>query len=77
MNDTKKIDDLTEFETEGHSDEAWTNSNEVLTRQTQCAICGSHLHLTHITNFVQNLTEETARCPECGIQARRFLHRLH
>ena len=49
---------------------------EILARYTHCAFCGAHLHLTHITDFSKNLTEETARCPECGVKARRLVHRL-
>jgi len=50
--------------------------SEILARYTHCAFCGAHLHLTHITDFSKNLTEETARCPECGVRARRLIHRL-
>ena len=51
--------------------------SEILERYTHyCALCGAHLHLTHITDFIKNLTEETARCPECGVRARRLVHRL-
>ena len=49
---------------------------EILARYTHCALCGANLHLTHITDFSKNLTEETARCPECGVRARRLIHRL-
>ena len=51
-------------------------TEEYLARYTRCAACGSHLHFTHLTNFIRNLTEETARCPECGLRARRGTHRL-
>jgi hypothetical protein len=49
---------------------------EILARYSHCPQCRAYLHLTHITDFIRNLTEETARCPECGVQARKNLHRL-
>lgn len=51
-------------------------AKDVLSRYTHCALCGAHLHFTHITDFSRNLTQETARCPECGIRARRVTHKL-
>jgi DNA-directed RNA polymerase subunit RPC12/RpoP len=51
-------------------------AQEVIARYTHCVICGANLHFTHITDFGRNLTQETARCPECGINARRATHRL-
>lgn len=51
-------------------------SQEFLKKYSHCAICGSNLHFTHMTDFLKNLTQETARCPECGLQARRATHRL-
>jgi hypothetical protein len=51
-------------------------AREVLARYTHCALCGANLHFTHITDFSKNLTQETSRCPECGIRARRLIHRL-
>jgi hypothetical protein len=52
------------------------SAREVVAKYTHCALCGGNLHFTHITDFSKNLTQETARCPECGIRARRMLHRL-
>jgi len=52
------------------------NAKEIVARYTHCAVCGANLHFTHITDFSRNLTQETARCPECGIKARRLTHRL-
>ncbi len=48
----------------------------MVNRYNHCAICGSHLHFTHVTDFARNLTQETARCPECGIRTRQVSHRL-
>jgi DNA-directed RNA polymerase subunit RPC12/RpoP len=46
-------------------------------RYTHCALCGANLHFTHITDFSRNLTQESARCPECGISKGQLTHRLH
>ncbi len=52
------------------------SAREAVAKYTHCALCGSNLHFTHITDFSRNLTQETARCPECGIRARKLIHRL-
>lgn len=51
-------------------------AREVVARYTHCALCGANLHFTHITDFSRNLTQETARCPECGVRVRKLVHRL-
>jgi DNA-directed RNA polymerase subunit RPC12/RpoP len=51
-------------------------AGEVVKKYTHCALCGANLHFTHITDFSKNLTQETARCPECGVKVRRLMHRL-
>lgn len=51
-------------------------SKEVLDRYNHCTLCGSNLHFSHVTDFSRNLTQETARCPECGIKIRRMMHKL-
>ena len=51
-------------------------AKDVVARYTHCALCGANLHFTHVTDFSRNLTQETARCPECGIKARQAMHRL-
>lgn len=52
------------------------NAKDVVAKYTHCVLCGANLHFTHVTDFSKNLTQETARCPECGVQARRLIHRL-
>ena len=52
------------------------SAREVIDRYTHCALCGANLHFNHITDFSKNLTQEIARCPECGIKARELLHKL-
>ena len=51
-------------------------THEVIARYTHCALCGANLHFVHITDFSKNLTQETAKCPECGVRARRLMHNL-
>lgn len=51
-------------------------AQDILSRYTHCAICGSNLHFSHVTDFSRNLTQETARCPECGIKVRAAVHKL-
>ena len=51
-------------------------AREVLDRYTHCVLCGANLHFTHVTDFSRNLTQEMARCPECGIKVRRVVHKL-
>jgi hypothetical protein len=48
----------------------------VLQGFSHCGICGGRLHFIHASDFSRNLTEEKASCPECGLDARRVLHRL-
>ena len=54
----------------------FSNTQDLVERYMHCAICGSNLHFTHVTDFVKDLTYESARCPECGIQVRKVMHRL-
>ncbi len=51
-------------------------AREVVERYTRCSFCGAHLHFTHITDFTKNVTQETARCPECGVRASRSVYKL-
>jgi DNA-directed RNA polymerase subunit RPC12/RpoP len=51
-------------------------ANEVMNKYNHCALCGANLHFTHVTDFSRNLTQETARCPECGTKSRQIMHRL-
>lgn len=53
------------------------SAKDVMNRYTHCNLCGANLHFSHITDFSRNLTQETARCPECGLKVRRVMHRLH
>jgi uncharacterized protein with PIN domain len=64
---TETTDELSQF---------FGTAREVVARYTHCSLCGANLHFTHITDFSKNLTQETARCPECGVRVRRLVHRL-
>lgn len=48
----------------------------VMAQYSYCQFCAARLHLVHSTDFIQNTTHERASCPECGLEARRVLHRL-
>jgi uncharacterized protein with PIN domain len=52
------------------------STQDVVQKYTHCVMCGANLHFTHLTDFNRNLTEETSRCPECGVKSRRTMHRL-
>ena len=55
----------------------WMGSTQdVLLHYTHCAACKSRLHFTYVTDFSRNLTQETARCPECHLQSHKMMHRL-
>lgn len=51
-------------------------AKDAVAKYTHCALCGANLHFTHVTDFSRNLTQETARCPECGVKSRQIMHRL-
>lgn len=52
------------------------NVLELVSRYTHCTLCGAHLHFSHITDFALNLTQELAKCPECGLKGSHVTHRL-
>ena len=52
------------------------NAVELMHRYTHCVVCHSRLHFTHLTDFSRNISQETARCPECNLKVRRVTHRL-
>ncbi len=51
-------------------------AKEVIQKYSHCVLCGAHLHFTHQTDFSRNLTQEMAKCPECGIKVKSVIHRL-
>ncbi len=52
------------------------NAQQVLLKYTRCVHCQARLHFSYLTDFSRNLTQETARCPECQSQAHQVMHRL-
>ncbi len=67
VNDANEENGLSQF---------FGTAKEVMDRYTHCTLCGANLPFSHITDFSRNLTQETARCPECGLKVRRVVHRL-
>ena len=77
--DDSQSTQVNEDETLAASDvscEFFGTAEEVMARYTHCSLCGAHLHFSYFTDFGQNLTQETAKCPECGVRARQILHKL-
>lgn len=70
------MDERDDVETSEALSQFLGTARDVIQRYTHCVMCGANLHFSHVTDFTRNLTQETARCPECGIKARRVLHRL-
>jgi hypothetical protein len=40
----------------------------------ECKLCGSKLVHTHLSDYKNLIVQESARCPECGIGARKLIH---
>ena len=51
-------------------------AKDLLAKYSHCVLCGAHLHFTYVTDFARNITQESSRCPECGVKARQFVHKL-
>lgn len=69
-----RIEDMLE-ETDALS-QFYGTAKEVVGRYSHCGFCGGNLHFTHSTDFIRNITRETARCPECAVKVRKHVHRL-
>jgi len=52
------------------------SARDLIDRYSHCVVCHSRLHFTHMTDFSRNLSQETAKCPECNLKVRRVTHRL-
>jgi len=74
MDDRKEVE--LETENEAELSAFFGSAKEAMDRYTHCVLCGANLHFVHRTDFSRNLTQETAKCPECGIQVRSILHKL-
>lgn len=44
---------------------------------SKCAICGSKLVLSHLSDYKNLIVQESARCPECGNANRKTIHILN
>ena len=66
----------TETETTEALSQFFGAAGDVVARYSHCTLCGANLHFTHVTDFSRNITQETARCPECGVKARSVTHKL-
>lgn len=49
---------------------------QLVQNYSHCGECGARLHFNYYTDFSLNTTHEKASCPECGIEARKLMHRL-
>ena len=81
MDDRKNADpevaeETTTYEGVGNLSQHFGSVKDIVSRYTHCTICGANLHFTHMTDFSRNLTQEIAKCPECGVKARNVMHRL-
>ena len=84
MDETNNSPDVESTESTESTDTATGNTlsqffgtaQDVIQRYSHCVLCGANLHFTHQTDFSRNLTQETAKCPECGIKVRSVVHRL-
>ncbi len=56
--------------------ECFGEVDEVMKRLLLCTLCGGHLHFNHLLDFQNNLVQETARCPDCGVRIRQRIHKL-
>ena len=56
--------------------ECFGDTNDVMKRLLLCTLCGGHLHFNHMTDYRNNLVQETSRCPDCGIRIRSRLHKM-
>ncbi len=49
---------------------------KILDSYNHCPICHAFLHFMHVTDFGTNLTHESSKCLECGLQTSSVLHKL-
>ncbi|MCB0342482.1 MAG: hypothetical protein H6626_05895 [Pseudobdellovibrionaceae bacterium] len=50
---------------------------EILEEYNHCALCGTELLFTHVTNFVYMSVDEEAHCPSCSVRTIKQEHKLH
>ena len=49
---------------------------DVVDAYTRCNSCGSRLHFSHLTDFANNMTQESVRCLECEADQRVTIYQL-
>jgi hypothetical protein len=76
QNDVPGTEAMMATTTESPLSPCFGTAKDVVARYSHCVLCGANLHFTYVTDFAKNMTQESARCPECGVQARRSLHKL-
>jgi hypothetical protein len=78
MTDDRSNDNVNEESSneETSSHPLFGTAQDVVDKYCHCALCGANLHFSHVTDFSRNLTQEVARCPECGVKVRQAIHRL-
>lgn len=65
-----------EIEMDAGTSAFFGTAKDAVSHYTHCILCGANLHFSHQTDFSRNVTQETAKCPECGIRVRSVMHRL-
>ncbi len=70
------MDETNNTQAEVEVSQIFGTAQDLIARYTHCTLCGANLHFTHVTDFSRNLTQETAKCPECGVKIRQVLHKL-
>ncbi|HLE10596.1 MAG: hypothetical protein A2504_08945 [Bdellovibrionales bacterium RIFOXYD12_FULL_39_22] len=55
-------------------EEYYGDVDHVKKLMNECNICSSKLVLSHLSDYTNMVIKETARCPECGSNNRKFVH---
>jgi DNA-directed RNA polymerase subunit RPC12/RpoP len=76
MDDRELLDETAEGVELDSMSQFFGTAKDVVDRYTHCVLCGANLHFSHQTDFSRNITQETAKCPECGVRVRSVMHRL-
>jgi hypothetical protein len=76
MDDRNDLGNETDLDTDTAMASFFGSAKDAVDRYTHCVLCGANLHFTHQTDFSRNLTQESAKCLECGVQIRSVLHKL-
>lgn len=47
-----------------------SKKEEIVKALSTCCLCGTTLEFTHVTHHVNQMVQEAAKCPSCGIQTK-------